>query len=265
MKRIAILAMILALLTAMAFADGGPAYSARYMAVNAAQHALAEKYGVTEGMNEYFVRSVVEQEDGSYVIYWQPAISEGALPWLLGTYKALVRDGEVEILWTHDGKSTEGGYKAEAWGAPQLGMMADEVRSTFEMTESWSAAESSAYADAGPYHYETVDTGFDTSDEAAHRAMAGSVISRDDADAAARAALRETYGALEWERLELDENEELGVLYDRPVVVLRYDLWGQGREDWEWQEGDGHYEVTVDLTDGSIEEILYQNCLSGNG
>ena len=42
----------------------------------------------------------------------------------LGVYRVYVMNGQVEsVIWSLDGKSTEGGFDADAWGADQLGEM----------------------------------------------------------------------------------------------------------------------------------------------
>lgn len=268
MKRIASIILILALAVSAACAESGIVYTDRYLAVNAAQHALAEKYGIAEGQNEYFIRTATEEADGSYTVLWQPAITEGAYPWLLGTYRASVRGDEVTIEWSHDGEDTSGGYEAAAWGAEQLERMADEVRTGWEMAESWAAAQRTVYA-GRVYPDDTAENPVDLSEEARKQAEEAASLTPKEAEEIARAALAEIYGALEWERLTIMDGTEyewdMGLLYGRPVIVIVCSLWGQGAEDWEWQPGDGRYEVTVNLENGAVEEILYTNCLSGNG
>ncbi len=270
MKRVlALLAASLMLCTAAFAQDGGVRYSARFRAVNAAQHALAEKYSVSEGMNEYFVRTVSEQEDGSWLVLWEPAVAEGPLPWLLGTYTAQVEGERVDISWSHDGEETYGGYTAPAWGALQLRDMCDEVRTSFGMEQSMSAAERSVYAAADDYPLAGLDSGFDNGETARASAAAAARITVAEAEGTALAALREVYGNLEWWRLEnmYDEMTEAdtGTLCGRPAVRFSYVLWGQGRDDWNWKDGDGYYTVWVNLQTGEVEEILYCNGLSGNG
>lgn len=270
MKRFCVLLMALMMAGAALAETSAPvAYSARFLAVSAAQHALAEKYFIAEGMNEYFSRTVTESADGGYVILWEPAFGDSPMSWLLGTYTASVSGDDVDIKWTHDGEETYGGYTAEAWGAAQLRQMAEEVRTDFDMSESWSAAARTVYGGReDAYPFELAEQGFDNSEESRAAALALAAITPEEGEAAARMALRDTYGALEWERLETDDAEfgwNIGLLCGRPVMIVHYDLWGQGRADWTWQEGDGVYEVTVNLATGEIEEILYGNGLSGNG
>ena len=268
MKRIlAFFVMICMILPLTASAEAAEVrYSNRFWAVNLAQHALAEKYGIAEGMNECFDRLVAERDDGTYLVTWEPVFGDAAMTWLLGTYTAVVSGEEVSISWTHDGEDTNGGYDAPAWGADQLSAMADEVRTTFSMSEPWDAAERSAYAGRVGYPFSGAESGFDNSRR--DEALAAAAITPAEADAAARLALREICGSLEWWRLETADGESgwnVGYLNGRPVIVIHYDLWGQGNDEWEWQPGDGTYEVTVNLATGEIEEILYRNGLSGNG
>ena len=272
MKRLLGILMIFVLAISFAYAesdDSGLAYSGRFRAVSAAQHALAEKYFIGEGYNEYFIRTVREEEDGSYTVFWEPGIGEGAWPWLLGTYTAVVRGEEVEITWTHDGEGTYGGFTAEAWGTVQLQQIAEEVRTTFEMNESFAAANETKYAEYQDYPYlEDENDEYSNDEECRKAALDAATVTPEEAEAAARIALQENYGQLEWWRLETTDSEynwDIGLLNDRPVIVIHFDLWGQGSDEWEWQEGDGYYIVTVNLQTGEIEEILYANGLSGNG
>ena len=269
MKRIWSVLIALALIPALVPAgaeEAGVRYSPRFLAVNAAQHALTEKYAVPEGMNAYFMRTVSEEADGSFQVVWEPDFGDAAISWLLGTYKAEVRGERVEITWSHEGEETYGGYDAPAWGALQLRDMAEEVRTGFTMENSWDAAESSIYAGRTGYPFSGRASDFD--DTLREEALARAALTPEQADELARLALREIYGALEWWRLETTDMEfgwDVGMLNGRPAVAIHYDLWGQGREDWEWQEGDGAYTVTVNLATGEIEEILYTSNLSGNG
>ena len=271
MKQLLAILMVLMISVSFAFADessSGLTYSERFKAVSTAQHALAEKYSISEGYNEYFMRTVIEEYDGSYTIYWQPAIAEGAWPWLLGTYTAVVHGEDVAITWTHDDDGTYGGYTADAWGALQLHQIADEVKTTFEMTESYTAAMEKEYPADQEYPYIIAAEDFSNMEEQRQEALAKATITPDEADAAARMALQEIYGQLDWSRLETTDREfnwSIGLLNERPVILIHYDLWGQGSDEWEWQEGDGYYVVTVNLKTGEIEEILYANGLSGNG
>ena len=272
MKRLILILMVLTLSVSTAIAEAtasGLVYSARFQAVSMAQHALAEKYSIAEGYNEYFSRTVIEEEDGSFTVIWEPGIAEGAWPWLLGTYTAHVTGDKVEISWSNDGKSTYGSLRdAEAWGAVQLNQIAEEVRTSFEMIESFTAAEGRSFPETDAYPYISDQEDYSNMAEAREAALAAAIITPDEADAAARMALKEVYGQLEWNRLETTDEEfqwDIGMLSERPVIVIHYDLWGQGATDWEWQEGDGYYVVTVNLQTGEIEEILYANGLSGNG
>ncbi len=270
MKRLFVCLMILTFALTAAFAEEtGLTYSARFRAVNAAQHALAEKYAVSEGCNEYFVRTVTEENDGSYTVRWEPAFEEGGWPWLLGTYTAKVRGEDAEISWSNDGKSTEGGFRAEAWGAEQLRMIAEEIRTTFEMIGIYNAVLASPLSQKEEeYPFTEEENGYANMEEERKTALEAAVITAEDADAMARLALQEICGAREWWRLETTDGEynwDIGLLNGRPVIVIHYDLWGQGSDEWEWQEGDGTYVVTVNLATGEIEEILYANGLSGNG
>ncbi len=271
MKRfLSILTALILCCTALCVGAEGKAvtYSPRCLAIMAAQRALFDNYGITEDMNDYFIRITEESEDGSYVITWHAdADNSGELAWLLGTYTARVSaDGQVEIVWTHDGVSTDGGFSASAWGAPQLTIVMEEVRTEFQYTDSVNAAREAALA-AGyvPGESEEYDNGYYNNDIEHYE----STYSPEELDRIARDAVAEAYpdadaaGMTYWDdEYPFAEFE----LWNRPVCVIIYSHWGDDEtEEWEWSAGDGYYMVAVNLENGAVEEILHTSGLCGNG
>ena len=276
MKKGLAIALALCLLAAAALGGAEVAqvrFSERYHNIVRAQQALEEKYGITENMGDYFLRTVEELGDGEMRVTWEPAILDSGLPWLLGSYTAEVTPSTVTVVWTHDGESVEGGYEAMAWGAPQLTMIMEEVRTEWSFLKGLEAAENAARKagyDPGAEYISPVEseTALLADGEYAQQAMDASAFTWEELDQMARNALAVAYGELEWERLETSVGEiggMWGMLEDRPVTVIPYDLWGQGSPEWEWSEGDGLYVVTLNVQTGEIEEILHSSELSGNG
>lgn len=114
-----VFAMVLMLLSVSALA-ATLLLSHRASAVQIADQALEKAYGITAEMQTFFVREEEEMTDGSVRITYTGI---GDTEYVLGTYTAIVRNGQAEVAWNRDGKSVSGGYEAEAWGAEQLGQM----------------------------------------------------------------------------------------------------------------------------------------------
>ena len=113
-----VFAMILALLSVAALAAG--LLSRRADAVQTADRALEERYGITAEMQTFFGRKEEELPDGGVKVTYSGV---QGMEYVLGTYTATVRDGKAEIAWSRDGADMSGGYDADAWGAEQLKQM----------------------------------------------------------------------------------------------------------------------------------------------
>ncbi|MBQ6175114.1 MAG: hypothetical protein IJK28_10870 [Clostridia bacterium] len=276
MKKLMILAMALMLCCTAALAETAEAaeavvYSPRCLAVLAAQRAMLDKYGITEDMNDYFIRVITESEGGAYTVHWYPSPDNGyGLPWLLGTYEAVVdAEGNVDLSWTHDGVGTDGGMQSKAWGAPQLAEVMEEVRTQFQYINSLSIANEVAAA-AGydiyvGYILPDYDDGYGDDGEVFETGF-----TLEDMDRIARKAIAEQYPKADLNRLSYWDEEfpcSEYFLCGRPVGVINYALWGDDSADdsWEWSEGDGYYCVVINLQDGSVEELRHESGLSGNG
>lgn len=272
MRKLMLIAAALVLCCVFAAAEPAVAvtYSPRCRAILAAQQAILEKYGITEDMNDYFLRITEEREDGTYVVRWYADPDTNlALRTLLGDYTAEVdAEGKVSVTWTHDGVSTEGGLRAKAWGAPQILLVMEEVRTEWEYIDSLNIAEDVA-EEAGYRYYsedeiELMDE-YDDSDE-----VYGLTYDVDELDAIARRVVAECYPDAETDRLvfwDYDYPCSLHVLHGRPVAVMLYSLWGDDTDgdSWEWSTGDGYYTVTVNLENHEVEEVRHMSGLAGNG
>ena len=92
--------------------------SGRENAVLSADEALREKYGITQLGQEYFNRSIEQQDENVYVVTYE-GLEDYAF--VLGKYTVTVdRNTVTDIRWSHDGESTEGGFDADAWGTDQI-------------------------------------------------------------------------------------------------------------------------------------------------
>ena len=270
MKKLLVLiaALVFCCAAAMAEPAAQVAYSQRCLAVQAAQKALRETYGITEDMNDYFIRVTEETEDGAFIVRWFPDPDTGSgLPFLLGVYEARVNPkGALTVSWTHDGESTDGGFEARVWGAPQLMLIMDEVRTQYHYTDALNiaddVAEQAGYV-LGSYDPE-LDDGYDDSDD-----VFGIAYDLDALDKIARQAVAAWYPDADQSRMEYWDEDypcSLHMLHGRPVALILYSLWGDpDNNDWTWGEGDGYYQVTINLENNAVEELCHTSGLAGNG
>ena len=273
MKRLPALLLALMLLCCASARADSPVLSERCRAIQLAQDEMLSKYGITEGMNELFIRTCETRPMGEYIVSWYPSDTEDGIAWLQGVYTAsvTVKDGtfRVDLIWSHDGESTEGGFDAEAWGAQQLQEIMDEYRETFEtagiLQHSDEVALALNYPEGG---YDLPEAAMNTfSNETVPVTVSAAPA---EFESLARSALKQRYPDADWARVEpFLEAEEPDVAYGMldgiPVAMVSISFWGWGDENWEWQDGDGYYTVYVNLTNLEIEEILYTSGLFGNG
>ena len=290
-----VFAIVMTLLAAAGIA-AGLLLSPRAEAVRIADRALEEKYGVTAEMQTFFGRSQEEAEDGAVRVTYTGV--EG-LDGPLGTYTVLVKDGKAEISWSHDGEDTSGGYEAEAWGAEQLKtMVSDSLDAGRKKAYLDRGAEISA-AHRQPVEYPEV-----TDEEAAANyqrreadktaAMNARRLSEEEMIAIGREFVISNWGLNEEQigRLELYTNhqpEYLGLIgidpdeaeinnewYEmvngKPCFKVEFLLYQPltaeqaiSGEERDYQEGDGYYNVFVNVETGEIEEYEYNSALGGIG
>ena len=109
--------LALMLMTATALA-ANLILSPKLSAINIADRALEDRYGITLTMQTYFGRTEAEQPDGSVLVTYEGVED---MAYALGQYTVTVRNGQaVSTAWSHDGESTEGGFESDAWGAEQI-------------------------------------------------------------------------------------------------------------------------------------------------
>ncbi len=283
MKRILILLTVLALAALCVCAqaeESAVAWGRRFTALETAQRELFNRYGITEAMNDYFTRGARENQDGTYTVCWWPSIREAHVESLMGKYIAEVNpdEGTAVVTWSRDGVSTEGGMTAPAWGAPQISMLMEAYRETFEtdplLKMADTAAEGQGFPESTDFDAEMENYPFflggDSEDGGSwsEGALAAAKLSGDELSAIGRAALAEKYPIL---LRNLPEDRwtgsiVYGMLDGQPVAAVSYDFLGYNTGgEWAWSEGDGYYTVWINTVTGEVEEILYQCGLYGNG
>lgn len=290
-----VFAMVLVLAAAAALATT-LLLSPRADAVRTADRALEEKYGITAEMQSFFARGQEELADGTVRVTYTGA---GSMEYPLGTYTAVVKDGKAEITWSHDGEDTSGGYDSEIWGLDQLKQMVkdgqDESRKMAFLDRSAEITE----AHIAPVEYETpsdeeIDAYYTRREADKTSAMNARKLSEEEMIAIGREFIISNWKLNEEQigRLELYTNSEpvpeaeaAGLdlpgktgneWYERvngvPCFKVEYLLYQpltaeqiEKELDRDYKEGDGYYNVYVNVETGEIEEFEYCNGLGGVG
>ena len=290
-----VFALILAVLSVAAVA-AGLLLSPRATAVQIADRALEEKYGISAEMQTFFGREEEELEDGSVKVTYYGVDTLG---YVLGTYTADVKDGRAEIAWTRDGADTAGGYEADAWGAAQLEQM---------VKDSQDDAAKQAYMDKalkiakahGAVPADEAESGESASGEELHNqieaektaAMNARKLPEEELIRIGREFIISNYGLNEEQigRLELytnavPEDPDLAAMEaegngngwylmvnGKPCLKVEYLLYQSltteqmdNGESLQHGEMDGFYNVFVNVETGEIEEYEYNSGLAGMG
>ena len=277
-----VIAMALVLVSVVAVA-AGLLLSPRVTALQAADRALEEKYGITPEMQTFFGRTEEELDDGTTkVSYW----GMGSFEYPLGTYTALVKDGKAEVAWSHDGEDTSGGYDSEVWGVDQLKTMLAEStyekkqQDYLERAKEITKAHSTPVPDKAPMMDDFQEFFYQT-ELKKKEVMAARKISEKDMEEIGREFIISNYGlnGEQIERLELYTTGEAetgfhfyGYMNGKPCYLVEYLLYMpyttemmEKGESWARTEKDGYYLVYVNVEDGTVERYLYDSALGGVG
>ncbi|MBR6707758.1 MAG: hypothetical protein IKI84_13945 [Clostridia bacterium] len=273
-------AVLLAALSAAALA-ASLLFSPRVNAARIAERAMAEERGVTTEMMTFFGREEEEQPDGTVRVTFSGA---GDLNYVLGTYTVLVKDGKAEILWSHDGKDTSGGYEAEAWGKDQLTEMLSDcldarrkqafLRRAAAIAEAHGASEDVSSSEPDETWPERLEA-----DKTA--AMEARRLPEEDLVAIGREFIITNYslGEAEISLMELytvcgesEGNSWYVMVNGKPCLKVEYLLYAPytalqaiNGEPRSHMDKEGYYIVYVNVTDGTVEEYVHDSGLGGEG
>lgn len=227
----------------------GLTFSSRYNAGKQAALIIQEQYGVTEELLSLFHREITEQTDGTFTVTYT-AIRTDLPADQMGNYTVQVTRDGASASWSNDGKDTTGGLAAEAFGPEQLTLLSRDYASAMEQLRG-SIDEPQPAVTPIPQD----DTQLNI-----HGAL-----TIQQASVLAREAICQEYALTtqQQEMLLFEEDSTYAAAEDRPLVTMLFWLWQ--KEDGSFTEKDGQYWVTVDLDTGSIEDILYDAGLAGNG
>ena len=260
MRLVLAFALVLLMMASVAMA-AVMAFSPRYDALQLADQALLEKYGITEAMHPALIHTISENGNKTIITYdvveWT-SLRENRF----GTYTVTVVDGKAEAMWSMDGMETSGGLDAPAWGAEQLLMYVQEWGEVYQYMEprnmlinppfdeelfwqqekKWEQDKQTALSMAQITLAEAVSVGRDA------------IAMRFHLNAGQIAMLERSTGS--------DDESTYEMVDGRPQVNLFFYLT---QNPGEWTDKDGIYVVTINLLDGAVEDIYYDNGLMGNG
>lgn len=277
-RTIVIIAAILCLsVSALA---AGVAFSNQFDAVRLAEKALEDTYGVTLSMqSSFFTRSVDKQDDGRTVITFS---GNSYVHYVLGDYTVIVQDGKASASWSHDGEDTTGLFEAEAWGAAQLSEMlrlsAEELSTDAFAPQAKAIAEKHGAWEQRPLVTPPPESALPAQQDARDTSNAAG-RTEEDLLVLALDGVANAYDLTAAQRelllpptkiADLDSNDWANYMYyhteeGNTIFTVMLSLHQQQGEDAAFVEKDGVYWVDVNVETGTIENILYDSQLGGNG
>ena len=275
-------ALLILSLSVMAVA-AGLILSPRVSATRLADQALEKTYGITDQLQTFFGREEKELTDGALEVTYTGA---GTLAAPLGTYTAVVRNGQAEVTWSYDGKDTAGGYEAEAWGLEQLKQMRTDSRKNpgqeaylnraEELYEKYGfAAKEAALAEAAEASAESPEEFAARRESEKSGAMNVRKLSEEEMIGIAREFIIETYGLT-------DEQVSLLELYTNssPAEGNRWYESVNGKPCFEVEylldenptaveetgyKMNAYFKVFINVETGAVEQYEYNSGVGGQG
>ena len=275
-------ALLILSLSVMAVA-AGLILSPRVSATRLADQALEKTYGITDQLQTFFGREEKELPDGALEVTYTGA---GTLAAPLGTYTAVVRNGQAEVTWSYDGKDTAGGYEAEAWGLEQLKQMRTDSRKNpgqeaylnraEELYEKYGfAAKEAALAEAAEASAESPEEFAARRESEKSGAMNVRKLSEEEMIGIAREFIIETYGLT-------DEQVSLLELYTNsyPAEGNRWYESVNGKPGFEVEylldenptaveetgyKMNAYFKVFINVETGAVEQYEYNSGVGGQG
>ena len=275
-------ALLILSLSVMAVA-AGLILSPRVSATRMADQALEKTYGITDQLQTFFGREEKELPDGALEVTYTGA---GTLAAPLGTYTAVVRNGQAEVTWSYDGKDTAGGYEAEAWGLEQLKQMRTDSRKNpgqeaylnraEELYEKYGfTAKEAALAEAAEASAESPEEFAARRESEKSGAMNVRKLSEEEMIGIAREFIIETYGLT-------DEQVSLLELYTNssPAEGNRWYESVNGKPCFEVEylldenptaveetgyKMNAYFKVFINVETGAVEQYEYNSGVGGQG
>lgn len=241
-------------------------FSPRYDVLQLADQALLEKYGITEEMQPALHHNIMEA-DGAVIVTYEMVEGIVMRENRFGVYTVSVRDGKAEAAWSMDGMDTAGGLEAPAWGSEQLLMYVQNYARVGSYMESHGMLQNAPMVTPAPAGVP------DKWEQDKQTALSMAKIPLEDAAALGQEAVIVRYGLTEQQAAMLvrfdgsapdgySDESTYEIVDGRPLVNLFFHLT---QKPGEWVEKDGIYVVTINLLDGTVEDIYYDTGLMGNG
>lgn len=253
-----VIALVLMITTALA---ATLLFSPRYEALRLSDQVLLEKYGITEEMQPGLTHTLAEA-DGKTVVTYEVVESEIMKENRFGTYTVTIVNGVANVTWSMDGMETAGGLDAPAWGAEQLLMYVREYGKVMNYMVVQGMLQNAPMVTPAP-------TGTaDKWEQSRQATLSMAKITQDEAVVIGLDALAERYRLTAYQAEMLvhfsgiEDESTYEIVSGRPLVSLFFHLT---QNPGEWTEKDGIYVVTINLLDGAVEDIIYDNGLMGNG
>ncbi len=253
-------------------------YSERCLKIKQAERAILEKYQIEPEMYTFFVRDVSETDDGRVTVTLR---GQDVFYWVLGTYTASSDGTSIAAAWNNEGKETDGGFDAPAWGAVQLHRMIVLSREEHDLGSFFPQAVNIARRD-DPHYTELRDEdpmliyelGFEMTvphpDHATIKEK--SRFTREQMNEIAITAIAETYELMPDVAAKICEvDSEPDFRYEIKNGQLIYRAWmelqqntGMDAEGFGIRtEHDGQYLVVINAETGIIEDVVYDAVLNG--
>ena len=249
----------------------GLVFARRVDTARLAEEALYHKYGLTGEMLGFFSRETDEQ-DGIQMVRYDGV---DAYAYVLGSYTVCIRGGETEVSWSWDGTDAGGGFDGRVWGAQQLAEMcrvSRESHTTAQYAEkalAIAAADGVCTAKKDAQWEEDVRARQTAQQHEAEKAQNGAKLTPAQMEAIAREAVIIRY-AFDGEQAAhlapVDENGRYLLFGEEQIPCYEFEYaLGFDEDGYTGEKGTGLYFVTVNAKNGTVEDILYDSALAGNG
>ena len=254
--------------------------SGRVNAIMCADKALEEKYGITLLLQDYFLRTAEEKNDGIFIVRYEGLDN---FAYVLGRYEVTVDRSHITgITWSHDGKDISGGFDAEAWGADQIMEML-RLNQEAGTTEPFDARADEISEKHGFVFVPKILSDEESEEELARtekeceEARNLSSLSIDEMTEIARHTVASLYGLPQERERALEsvvDEEELPLWYtmfeEKPCYMVCLALDDKEDDDilpngLSYTEKEGNYWIYINAQTGVVEDIYYSPAIGGNG
>ena len=186
-----------------------------------------------------------------------------------------VKDGKADAAWSWDGEPAGSGLDSRAWGAEQLREMCDECRRSVNAIDDYIKrakviAQKNGADTSAPVTFN--QAGAEALGEKERRdgekAKSLAKLSASEMEAIAREAIALRYDFTPEQSACLTNLEEGGWyrLFGEDELPCCEFFFSLGYDEDGYQgPGRGAYHATINALDGTVEDILYDADLAGNG